>query len=147
MPSAYFVAELKCPACGACSPADESTELVTPLADGGFWSVGESDPGFTWRAIRVFYPVLREPADDEPVQLLETWTCPACGSVNWARITFRDTVIEQIVAVPLDVPTVGAAHAVNEDVAQTYQRLTGEELFPGGDIHVEFRDRLLSALS
>ncbi|ALG12393.1 hypothetical protein [Kibdelosporangium phytohabitans] len=147
MPSAYFVAALKCPACGTTSPADESTELVTPLADSGFWTVGESDPDFTWRAIRVHYPVLREPAAGEPIQLLATWTCPACGSVGWARITFEDTVISAIAAVPLDVPTVSAAHAIDEDVAQSYERLTGEQLFPGGDIHIEFRARLLAALT
>jgi hypothetical protein len=146
MPSAYFVAELECPACGTRSPADESIELVTPLVDGGFWSVGERDPDFTWRNVRVHYPVLHEPAEGEPIQLLETWVCPSCGSTNWARITFEDTEITAITAVPLDVLTVSTAHAISEDVSETYQRLTGEELFPGGDIRADFRERLLAAL-
>ncbi|MCE7001755.1 hypothetical protein LWC34_02700 [Kibdelosporangium philippinense] len=146
MPSAYFVAELDCPVCGTRSAADESIELTTPLVDGGFWTIGESDPDFTWRTIRVYYPILREPADDEPVQLLETWVCQSCGSTNWARITFEDTVIKQIAAVPLDVLTVSTAHAISEDVGRPYQEITGEELFPSGNIRIDFRERLLAAL-
>ncbi|MET0235909.1 MAG: hypothetical protein ABW224_14790 [Kibdelosporangium sp.] len=148
MPATYFLAELDCPVCGSRSPADESTELVTPLVSGGptFWTVGESDPEFNWATIAVWYPVLKVPQPGEPEQLLETWVCPACGSLAWARITFDDTVIKEITAVPLDLPTVGAAHAISSEIEPVYREITGKNLFTDRSDRTGFRDRLLDAL-
>jgi hypothetical protein len=149
MSTTYFVAELQCPGCGRRTPADDSTGLGTPLVMYGpeVWPVGSGSDEFGWENIAAWYPVLREPAPGEPVQLLARWTCPYDSSLNWARITFADTVVTAIEVVPFDVPTVAAAHAVSDDVEEVYRELTGAELFPDRGDRAGFRDRLLAALS
>jgi hypothetical protein len=123
--------------------------LGTPLVMYGpeVWPVGSSSDEFCWGNIAAWYPVLREPAPGERVQLLARWTCPCDSWLNWARITFADTVVTAIEVVPFDVPTVAAAHAVSDEVEEVYRELTGAELFPDRGNRADFRDRLLAALA
>jgi RNA polymerase subunit RPABC4/transcription elongation factor Spt4 len=148
MASTYFVAELDCPVCGTRSPADESTDLVTPLLASGtaFLAVGDRADEITWATVRHWYPVLREPEPGEPIKLLETWVCPTCGSENWARITFDDGVVAAIEAVPLTRETILDAHAIAPEIERLYRERTAENLFPDRERRTGFRDRLLGVL-
>jgi hypothetical protein len=148
MSSTYFVAELECPECGTRSPADESTDIVTPLIPEGttFLAVGDRADEISWATVRHWYPVLREPEPGEPIKLLETWVCPACGSENWARITLDDGLVAAIEAVPLTAETILDAHAIAPEIERLYRERTGENLFIDREHRTGFRDRLLAVL-
>jgi RNA polymerase subunit RPABC4/transcription elongation factor Spt4 len=148
MASTYFVAELDCPVCGTRSPADESTDIVTPLLAEGpaFLAVGDRADEISWATVSHWYPVLREPEPGEPIKLLETWACPNCGSENWVRITLDDGVVAAIEAVPLTRETILDAHAIASEVERLYRERTGENLFLDREHPRDFRDRLLAAL-
>ena len=145
----YIIAPLLCPVCGRTTAEDDPTELVTRMLSApGELRVGTRDDELSWPVVAASYPVLREPEEDEPVRFLETWTCPYCGSTNWARITFADYTVTAIEAVPLDLETVSGAHAISPDVAKFYWDLTGGELlFPDPNVwQPDFAERLLAAL-
>jgi hypothetical protein len=108
--------------------------------------VGSKSDDFYWDTLAYWYPVLRVPRSGEPVKLLAPWFCE-CGKSPWAQITFADTEILAIDAVPLDAATVAAAHVISEDVAHVYRELTNEELFPKNDIARPCRELLLAALA
>ncbi|MFT3770317.1 MAG: hypothetical protein QM820_33230 [Minicystis sp.] len=117
----FFVAPLRCPACGAESPAGARTNMQTRLrddADGSALTVGtrlspgDVDPD---NILDAAYQSIRRPAPGEPIRLLETWHCPACGrSDNWAVVEIDDGVIEKIEAVKLDRATLESAHFISD---------------------------------
>ena len=143
--TSWFLAELACPVCGTVSPADESTDLTGPFGEYGHTSftVGDTADGVTWPNVRAYYAVLAEPPSPERFSFLETWTCPNCGSRNWARIAIADGIVAAIEAVPLTRATLEDANAITRDVEVEYWDWTsGEALFAQPD---GVRERLLAA--
>jgi len=137
------IADLDCPQCGdRAEPAVIETALGpidTPLT----LHVGERAEGIDWGTVRAYYPVLREPAEGEPVRLIESWWC---GGRRWVELTLADDTVAGARDVPLNRATVGAANAITDEVGAEYYAATGRSL---GDLHggaTGFRDRLLAAL-
>jgi rubredoxin len=136
----YFVAHLTCPNCGAVSPADQSTNMVTAIRD---------EPELAWLgvgdALHVRpeamndrgYLTIRAPRTGEPIRILQTWECPSCGQgFNWAEVVVRDDVIESIQAVPLTRETLERAHFIDDEaigvaavlIGQSYADLVNEDV-------------------
>jgi hypothetical protein len=125
----YLVAELPCPACGAVSPADGSTDMTTSLRDEpalAYLGVGDELSVDPERARNSSYLVLREPSGGEDVVLLHTWSCPACATAFlWARVVVRQGVIASIDATTLDAAAVAGAHYVVDDAKWVAAELAG----------------------
>jgi predicted RNA-binding Zn-ribbon protein involved in translation (DUF1610 family) len=125
----YLVAEMPCPGCGAISPADGSTEMITRLRDEpslAYLGVGDALPADPARARQAGYLVLRDPRPGEDVVLLHTWVCPACGqSFLWARVRVREGRIASIEPVELNAASVASANYVVDDAKWIAAELEG----------------------
>jgi hypothetical protein len=117
----FFVAEMKCPVCGAVSRADDSTEMYTYIRDepnAEYLGVG-SPLQINHECIEQNrcegYLTIKIPAPDEPIRLLNPWRCPTCGSYNWARIEIRDGIISSIVPVSLNLATLEHSHLISNE--------------------------------
>ena len=143
----YFVASLTCPRCGTVSPEDISTDMANHLASGeGIQLLRVGDRGISVANIAAEYIELRPAGDEDEVRLLETWSCEACGSENWAVVTVRDGTIESIEARPMTRATLDEVHFVTEAIADQFARLTGESLWDGRDVRSDFAELLRAKL-
>lgn len=111
-----FVAELRCPKCGEVCPADDSSGMQTAV---------RAQPELAWLGVgsplsiqpdelgeRGYIPVQ---AHGEPTRLLQQWSCPSCGSLNWAEITVRGGRIDSISATSLDKAALARAHFIDSE--------------------------------
>jgi hypothetical protein len=147
--TSWFVAELDCPECGAPTPADTSTEMITslePWPQRDVIRVGD-DIGTVWDDVARAYLPLREPAADEPIRILQSWWCVARGTLHWAVVAIAAGRVESIAAVPLDAKAVAGSHAIDDQIADRYFELTGEPLFVDGRARAGFGERLRKALA
>jgi hypothetical protein len=117
----YFVAELRCPRCGATSSTDENTSMQTHIrggsADGSELTVGYSfSPVYleTEHIIGAGYALIAPPAPGEPIRLLDVWACPACDTEQWAMIEIAGGRIARIEAVPMNPETLKAANFISD---------------------------------
>lgn len=94
------------------------------------------------------YLTLREPGPDEPLRILDTWTCPACGAgFEWALITIRDLEwLDAVESVPLTRATLARAHYVTDDLRLLYALYTGQEIAPDGTLRPDWLEVLRAAL-
>lgn len=125
-----FVAALRCPTCGAVSPADDSTNMQTSIQGDpqlAFIGVGDPiEPDLDDQLEQRGYLMLRRPAPGEPLVLLEPWGCPSCGEQgNWARIVIRDNRVESIEATQITSGQLEAVHVVSNEVINIVHQLTG----------------------
>lgn len=142
-----FVARLRCPVCGEICPADDSSGMQTAARE---------RPELAW--LGVGSPIAIEPARltergylavrpvAEPVRLLQQWSCPTCGSLDWAEITVRAGVIESITATPLDRAALGRAHFIDAEAKGVAAALAGRDFadVPASEV-VDLLERLLPA--
>lgn len=143
----YFVAALTCPECGAVTPEDSSTGMRNHLGSGhGVQVLRVGDGGITLPDVASEYIQVRDPGDGHEVRLLETWTCAACGSENWAVVTIRDGTIESIEARPVSRATLDDVHFVTENVAPQFEALTGESLWDDRGVRPDFAELLRPVL-
>lgn len=143
----FFVAALTCPECGAVTPEDSSTGMRNHLGSGhGVQLLRVGDGGITVPNIASEYIQLRDPGDGQEVRLLETWTCAACGSKNWAVVTIRDGTIESIEARPVSRATLDDVHFVTENVAHQFESLTGNSLWDDRGVRPDFAELLRPVL-
>jgi hypothetical protein len=137
------IADLDCP---ECAERNEETVIETalgPIDTPLTLHVGDREEGLDWGTVRARYLVLREPAEGEPVRLIETWWCEG---PRWVELTLTDDTVTGARDVSLNRATVGGAHAITDEVAAEYYAATGESL---GDLRggmTGFRERLLEAL-
>jgi hypothetical protein len=137
----FFVAQLKCPHCGAVSAADDTTKMVTYIRD---------QPALTYlgegQALEIplesmserSYLTVQTPNSGDPIRILHPWVCPSCGWYNWAEIVVHNDVIESISAVKLNRETLERAnyiHAESKGVAaalteRPYIDITDDEVVP-----------------
>lgn len=124
----YFVAELRCPRCGFVSRADDSTGMQTYI---------RTEPQLAW--LKVGDPLeidlsavngrgylIVQPPED-PVRILQSWSCPSSGSINWAEVVVRDGRIESITAVPLDQSTLDRLHLLDAEAKGLAAALSDRE--------------------
>lgn len=115
-----FVADLRCPGCGAVASVADNTGMQTHLrvdADGSALGVGfELDPNDlrTDKIVRNGYLLVTSPTPGKPIRLLEVWTCPTCQTEQWAMITIDQNRIQLIEAVRLDSAALRAANFTSE---------------------------------
>jgi hypothetical protein len=143
----FFVAALTCPECGGVTPEDASTGMRNHLGSGhGVQVLRVGDGGITLPDIASEYIQVRDPGDGREVRLLETWTCAACGSDNWAVVTIRDGTIESIEARPVSRATLDDVHFVTENVAHQFEALTRESLWDDRGVRPDFAQLLRPVL-
>src|SRR5689334_19349069 len=97
------IANLDCPGHGEPTETEIETALGpidTPLTI----HVGEGAEGLDWGTVRAYYLVLREPAEAEPVRLIESWWCEGR---RWVELTLADDTVTGARDVPLNRATVG----------------------------------------
>ena len=125
----FFVAEMKCPVCGAVSAADDSIEMYTYMRErpiGEFLGVGhalEVDRRAIEQNAVDGYLTISVPAPGEPIRILNPWRCPTSGSYNWAQIEIRDGAIASIVPVQLDRETLEHSHLISKEADFVAARL------------------------
>jgi rubredoxin len=129
----FFAGNLRCPICGAVSPADGTTNMQTKIRDQPKLEdlrVGDVVP---MDGVSGCYQRIKAPEEDEPVRLLECWECPSCGTArNWAEIVIHKGIITSIEAVPLDRAHLERSHFVSDDAIDEVQLRTDKpyaELF------------------
>jgi rubredoxin len=144
----HIVARLRCPVCGAVSPADDSTEMTTklrPEPELAFLGIGDRLDFDARNAAAGGYIVLAEPDQGEEVVLLHTWTCPTCGTAfQWARIVVRDGVIAEIDPIALDHQAIDRANYIVDDAKLVAAELDGRSPLELSDADAAraLRDRL-----
>jgi hypothetical protein len=116
----YFVAELRCPGCGAVNLVTANTNMQTHIrgdADGSALGVGYSfDPVdlTTQHLLGAGYALIATPAKPGSMRLLDLWICPACQTEQWAAIDIVDGRIERIEAVPMNRAVFESANFISE---------------------------------
>jgi endogenous inhibitor of DNA gyrase (YacG/DUF329 family) len=124
-----LVAEMRCPICETSTPLDSSTEMQTklrPEPDGSYIGVGDRLPTDPDAARNAGYLILREPAPDDEVVLLQTWRCPHCGTpFQWAEVVVRDGLVSAIEPVALDAAAIARAHYAVDDAKEIAATLAG----------------------
>jgi rubredoxin len=144
----FFVGTLLCPVCGAYAPRDSSTNMQTKIRDEpDLVDLGVGDPLIIdpETVEQRGYLVVRQPALDEAIYMLDTWECPNCGfPYNWAEIVVQDNLIQDVFAVPLDKATLEGANYISTECISTVTALTGRSFLElnGADLVQILRDRL-----
>jgi len=131
----FFVAPLTCMHCGRTAPADVSTGMSNHLSSvfgGEVLRVGDRRD-FRPADFAEAFLLLREPAPGEPTRILHDWVCPYCDGYNWAEVVFADGTLHSITAVPFDREAVARAHYISERIAEYYESVTGQQLWPNYD--------------
>jgi len=128
----WFVAPLRCPACGAVSPPTSVTNMQTHLRDDANGSELAVDTELDTLDVRrddilnSAYQLVSDPAPGEPIRLLEIWRCPSCGrGDNWAIITISGSRITEIEATTLDRATLEQAHFISDQCFVLAAELSG----------------------
>lgn len=146
MTSSTIIADLHCPDCGETAA---QTSIETPLGPIDLplvLRVGQRAEGLDWPTVRTNYLVLREPTAGEPIRVIETWWCDSCGEARWVELTLADDTLIGARDVPLNRATIGAAHAITDEVAVNYYAAMGQPLLEERGRTTDLRERLLAAL-
>ena len=147
--TAYFIAPMRCPQCGAVSPDDASTAMQTGLGDMPglhLLRVGAVIPHLRSDVERELIP-LRALARNTPIIVLQEWYCANCGSRRFAHIELdEDGRINRIDAVPLTRTNFAAAHFADDRFAEFYRDVVGEPLYVRDELRPDFIERLRSKL-
>jgi len=117
MPFDYFVARLRCPGCGDEVDAEIQTHIQGGVADGAAFGVGAKiDAVFIEpdHLVRSGYAQVKELHPDDPVRLLDMWTCPSCDTEQWAAVDIVGGTIERIEGVKLDRATLESASYISD---------------------------------
>ena len=142
----YFVAPLRCRNCGTVSAADETTLMESSLRhrdESALIRVGDYvDPQLLERR----YLTIRAPKSGEPIRLLEMWTCPTCGFVNWGQVDLRDGLVERIESVTLDAARLQDFHYVTLSAGDELEARYGPPASDDGVLRPESVERLLQVL-
>jgi hypothetical protein len=148
----WFVAPLRCPVCGAVSPASSVTNMQTHLrddADGSELAIGAKFDPLDIRRDDILnsgYLLVSDPVPDVAIRLLETWKCPTSGHENWALITIVGDKISEIEAVILDRATLERANFISDQcfvLAAQLSDVSGADLAAGRVSSVELLRKLL----
>jgi hypothetical protein len=113
-----FVAELQCPNCRTVHTADAYTNMQTYIRsypDSSAIGIGfifEPRELTTKNIINARYKVIAEPPPGGPIRLLNTWTCPACNTEQWAMVTIADGRLQQVEGVTMSRATLEAANFI-----------------------------------
>ena len=143
----YFVAELRCPECGAVSPADHTTRIQTKARRKmtlAFLGVGDALTTDRMDLVGAGYIPLNPPQPGEAVRLVEQWFCPSCETrSNWVEIVVSDGVITAMEALPGIGPRLEAANYIVDWLldeiddegphADLYERLAAAEREAGAE--------------
>ena len=146
MTSSLIIADLDCPDCGRTTVQTSIETPLGPIDHPLVLRVGLSAEGLDWPTVRTNYLVLREPSAGEPIRVIETWWCDSCGEARWVELTLADDTLTGARDVPLNRATVGAAHAITDEVAVDYYAATGKPLLDPRGPTTGLRERLLEGL-
>jgi hypothetical protein len=115
-----FVADLRCPNCNATASVKDGIGMQTHIrgsvADGSELGIGcelEANHLAVERIVGSGYALIREPAPDGVIRLLDIWTCPMCHAEQWAMVTISEQRIRQIDAVTLNRSALETANFIS----------------------------------
>ena len=135
-----FVAHLQCPKCAAISADDHMTLMKTGMRakpSMAFLRVGDElfvDPAIMEQS---GYLKVRDLADDRAVHILQTWSCPTCGTgMLWSEIVVEAGKISSIVAVRLDANALARAHYIECEAKEIAAELAGKDYTAVADADV-----------
>jgi rubredoxin len=115
-----FHASLHCPRCGHSSSSTEYLRMQTHIrgdADSSTLRVGfEFDPNDlrTDNISQAGFSLITAPSSARLIRLLNTWTCPACRTEQWAMVEIADGRLASIEAVQMDASTFKEANFIAE---------------------------------
>lgn len=115
-----FVAEMQCPNCEKALSVTADTGMQTYIRsdpDGSMLGIGYTfDPRelTTKSLIGASYALIAEPPPGGPIRLLNTWSCPACQTEQWAMVTISDRRIQKIEPVAMNRATFEAANFITD---------------------------------
>lgn len=146
----YFIAALRCPACGAVCAEGADTGMRTYIRGGDAYHVAlrvgddldVAGEGIAeWECL-----VIRQPAPDEPLRLLEVWVCPSCAARSFAEVVVREGILESITAVALSRPLLDRVHGVSFRLEEVYPLITGVLIEGDRGERPDWLERLRAAL-
>jgi hypothetical protein len=146
-----IAARLRCPSCGAANPGDEVRMQVwwTANPENRTLRAGDSTGGLPDPEAAGYLP-LGDRAPGEPLRILDTWECGACGRpYQWAVTTVDDQDrIVSVEAVELGAEALRTAHFVSDLLRFIYPEITGEPMTDErGRYETEWKERLLAAFA
>jgi hypothetical protein len=116
----YFNANLTCPRCGNASGPRAAINMQTHIrddADGTTLDIGyEFDACDLEEAsiVSSSYLMIRSPAPQKNIRLLNVWICPACRTDQWAMVEILERHIVGIEAVSLSRAVLERANFIAE---------------------------------
>ena len=140
----FFVAELKCAYCNTVSKADTSTNMSNHLLSAPGVSVirvGDK-PDVKIGDFESAFLTLRLPTSNEPIRVLDWWTCPTCGKKNWAEIIFDHGEVKSIQAVKLSRASLDRANFVSEDIYEDFEDMVGKSMWENNKLRPNFKELL-----
>jgi hypothetical protein len=139
MSYSYFVADLRCSSCRETQTVNIITKIDADPGEvhrvGDLVDVTMADLTLTHHAARV-------PGPGEPIRILETWNCPNCRHPEWAEILIEEGRVRSIEPVPFDRATLDRVHFVTGMLAEFYEDTTGESLYDGAAVRLDWPARL-----
>lgn len=146
MPFDVFIAPVQCPSCQDHRDAVIQTHIRGISADGSALGIGFELDAFDLESGNLLgngYALVREPGLDEPLRLLERWTCSNCNTEQWAVVEIVDEKVCSIEPAVLDRATLESVNFISEiNALVVADRLRGEQLAAGDDPVAELRIRL-----
>lgn len=116
----YFVGTLKCSICKNISDSNSSTNMQTKIRENPNYEelgVGRSLQINQYAIDRGNYTVLRWPAQNENIVILDMWECQFCdkGGRNWAKIIVQNGVISEVFSVEKTQQVVNHSHFISDE--------------------------------
>jgi DNA-directed RNA polymerase subunit RPC12/RpoP len=145
MALSFFAAPLECLHCGRRAPDTDETGMQNELGDEPFevFHVGDPVPSTPDRLQDAFLRA-RDPQGGE-IRLLQHWTCPHCGSRQWAEVVIAGGRVREIKTVALTRQLLERVHYVDDEISEIYSDLVGP-LFDGLKYDPDFAGKLAARL-
>jgi hypothetical protein len=139
-PVDYFVAKLECLFCHSWSPETIETGMSTYILDTSSDALIAVGSRLSLQAKRIAdndydqYQVVNIPSNETLIRILQSWACPTCGHQdNWARITVRDGIVNEMISVQFCRTEFDQAHLLGSGARGVAAELKGvaiNEIYP-----------------
>lgn len=137
----YYAARLRCSNCQTVSPDNTTTGMQHKLISFGeprVLRVGDAIEGLSQRDFESEYLKINSLFGNQLTMVLEDWSCPTCGHLNWATIFFEQNKIVAIKETLLTQTILEKINYLTYDVDESFERLVGEPMYQDTGVKSNF---------